>query len=92
MNLVARLEQAENYLKNCSDRNAGWVPYFESSLAGEIPYFRHTMWDLCDVGWRFVEAWHLIRRVTGDPISEEETQVRAAVFGSLIAFAHIENQ
>lgn len=62
----------------------GWTPYFESYLtAGSYPYYKHAQWDLCDVGWRFVEAWHMVRRVTGEPVSKEEEHLRTAVFSSI---------
>ncbi len=85
LDLRTRLQLGKNWLANNPDRQHGWVPYFDASLTGDTPpYFEHSPWDMCDVGWRMVESWHLTRRVTGESApSPEEAALRQAVFATL---------
>jgi len=84
VDIEQRLIAARNYLSNNPDKRLGCMPFFDSNLVGdEPPYYEHSMWDLCDVGWRFVEAWHMIRRVTAEPVGEDEACLRSAVFSSI---------
>lgn len=83
MNLETRLLAGTNYLRLNPDRALGFLPYFNVCVTGDIPYLRHSGWDLCDVGWRFVEAWHMIRQVTGDSLDAAERAIRKTVFETI---------
>jgi len=80
-----RLQAAGQALLDNLDVKLDYCPSFASVYTGEsAPCYVHNAWDLCDVGWRFVEALHLTRRALGQVCMDpRETALRERVFATL---------
>ncbi len=75
-----RARQVLHYLDRNPDEREGWMPHFGGTIVGGAPAYHHSEWDACDVGWRMVEAYLLVRQILGQKEPEEpERRLRAFV-------------
>lgn len=57
------------------DRTRDFQPYFKVILEPPLRY-AHDSWDYCDMAGRYVDAFCLIRQLTGESAEEEEAGLR----------------